>query len=425
MIVPAVVLLGMVLGDGPSPRGDPQPGAALTALRSRAVRIELELWAGQSSLDGVELWTTSDDGASWSRARTTPRDRTTIEWTAPRDGAYGLFVVARNAVGASSSPPQPGTAPQQRLLIDATAPRIERLEVARDGDFAQTRRVTLRWAASDDHFRERPVRLSYRAGESLTFRLIDQFPAAGETTWTVPNELRGALRIRVAARDSAGNEAERVSAQVELPESQPPETPAMKPDAGEPRDRPAPAAAPAPRPLEMRDRTAIDGPSEPPGDTARALARLRTGRMHRDRGEWDQAEERFREALEAEPGNLTAQLELAGVLLRRKRYDEAERAYRAIVEQHADAADAQSGLAVALTAQKKFESALATLETLLKLRPDDGEAWLLYGDTLVLSGYREEALQAWRHVSSEGEFPAEMSQRARQRLEIYEPAGGK
>ncbi len=144
------LIAGRALGDSPAvmPR----------MVAARQVQVSYRVNPASQPLERVDLYYSQDGGTTWSWYGADDDLRSPMLFSAPGEGEYGFFIVLRNAIGASSSPPIGGTAPQQTIVLDWSPPLLQAHSAAltqRDGQ----RTVALRWTAYDAHFGERPMTL--------------------------------------------------------------------------------------------------------------------------------------------------------------------------------------------------------------------------------------------------------------------------
>jgi tetratricopeptide (TPR) repeat protein len=117
---------------------------------------------------------------------------------------------------------------------------------------------------------------------------------------------------------------------------------------------------------------------------------------HHEAGRLREAEQLYRSTLDGEPHHPDA-LHLLGVLLtQRGEYDDAVEHIRAALDIHRDSALFQSSLAQAYFRSGKLAEAVATLEALISRRPDSFQALSDLGAALQESGELERAIEAYR-----------------------------
>lgn len=408
-----------------APPVTPPSADQVQCIKGTAVRLDFDLWAGRGPLTSVDLWVTADQSASWKKADTPTVTESPVVWTPPRDGLYGLYLVVANAAGASSDAPTPGTAPQQWILVDRAPPRVTSVTAHVDRAFTSNRRVDIRWRATDAHLADRPIALFYQtASESLFVTIHPSLPNDGAFSWTVPDHVAGPITFRVVVRDRCGLVGEALSASVSLPDTEP-AVAGARPGAdllaqtdsfGGDSERP-PAAAPIARDI---DRDSLLDAADPDAGRRRndAQIRCKLGDRCAERGEWDLAEERYREALAIDPQSNAARRGLALALLRQRRYEAAQNEYDAILAADGDDIEALRGRATAQIGRRQYRSAGSTLEALLKLRPNDAEGLLAAGDVAMFSGDPAAARRAWERIRSLENVPSEVTDRVNKRIAL-------
>ncbi len=355
----------------------------------------------------VELWYTRDRGATWQYAGIDDDRRSPLIFHAPADGLYGVLLRLRDKA-QPSRPPDRFTPPHRWLLIDATAPLLQWDGVDRireDGRWV----LYLRWTAFDDRFAPRPMALAYQAAGSPKWHPVGpEFANHGRFEWTVPADVTGPLRLRLSARDAAGNVVERTFGPVVLDAAG---TEAAAGPASRPVEAPAPASRPAqalPRPVSLERHQ-------------RAEELYRRGTWHLERGQYAMAAERFREALDADPDHLAARNDLAGIYYLQRDYPRAIELYTDVLSREAGYAAALRGAALAYVAQKQYPQSRDALQRLLALNDRDAEAWLDLGDVLFLMGKQVEARTHWEKAATIDPAAEVVIDKARKRLQLYAP----
>lgn len=116
------------------------------------------------------------------------------------------------------------------------------------------------------------------------------------------------------------------------------------------------------------------------------------------RGEAEQAEAAFRRAIEADPRDVRAHLDLGLALEMQERFADAEAAYRAALEIDPEFAEALNNLGVLLRDQERLEEAVEMLRRAVRARPSFASAHLNLGLALEEAGAIEEAMASYRRV---------------------------
>jgi len=153
----------------------------------------------------VELYLTSDDGATWQLYGTDDDRRSPFPVEVPEPGEYGLQLVVRDKAGQGVPAPRDGTPPVQKVLIDQRAPELELLGVSLQSLEGKPQ-FDITWKAGDEHPAEFPIGLAYAerpAGPWTT--IAGGLTNSGRYQWQPTNPLPAELFLRVECRDAAGN----------------------------------------------------------------------------------------------------------------------------------------------------------------------------------------------------------------------------
>lgn len=213
-------------------------------LRTGRVVLNYKPARGSASVTRAEMWVTADRSRTWQKAE--PKGSTVTGkaiYDAPRDGLYGLYLILFNAAGPSSPPPEPGTAPQQWVMVDRSAPFVQILEIRPDAHFAQNREINIRWKSQDDAPTDRPVTLSYRGGDAKQYvEIAATLEGTSTFRWTVPEPVSGPVSIKAVALDRAGNTGENTVDSLVIPAVTPTIVASANPTAAAPTNVPTGAA---------------------------------------------------------------------------------------------------------------------------------------------------------------------------------------
>jgi len=379
----------------------------IRAVSTQSVEVHYDVAHGSPGLLAVDLWYTTDEGKSWLRYGADADCVSPVAFRPPTEGLYGFYIVVSNQVGASSGPPQSGTAPQAYCLVDRTAPVVQLHTVARSVDSAGGRTVNLGWSAYDTHPAGRGISIYYQQSGQRTWQLIESsLPNVRQYRWQVPPEVSGPVRFKLAVVDRAGNLSERTSAEVVL------DRPAV-PMAAKVLSPAAVVRASEPR----RQRQRQQPPS--PSDARRARKLCDLGSWHLVRGELNVASERFGEALELDPTLLEARNDLAGILYDQGRYGQALREYQRVLAFSPTEPHALMGSALSQVGLKEFSKASVALEQMLLTEPENGEIWLNLGDVASMMGDHARARMCWQKAGDYSPAGSETFLHARRRLEAY------
>lgn len=400
-------------------------------------------------LTGVDVWVTTDDGASWRSADVSPHTASSVTYAAPGDGTYGFFVILRNAAGASSDPPARGAAAQLYVVVDATPPTLQIHEVeweespaaggmaeappqAPRGGSAGRAELSLRLTVADEHLAPLAVRVFYRVVGSARWENLPATLADGRLRCAAPAADVGSIDLRVVAQDRAGNTSTDERRDIELTRIRLRST-----------TRPAPAAATQPHatsrgaarshdsaaPSVDRPHGAADAGSEstlklaadvagagmrpdaddegrrvvgsaPVRDLRRAAELRGAAKRFVETGRFELAIARLEEALAATSDDAEALVELGACLVRVGRHDDARARYEAVLRGTPDHVAALEGLALVEATQRRYPEARDALVRLCAVQPERGQVWLNRGDIEYRLGNTEAARAAWKHVLS-------------------------
>lgn len=402
----------------------PPPPEQVRSVNSTRIVFTYRLADDSGDASRGELWVTKDLGKTWSAAKVLDADGS-LTYDADSDELLGFFIVLQNTAGASSPPPAAATPPHHWIRVDRSQPSVQALAIRPDPRFAVNRDLHLRWAATDDNLSDRPVALHYRTEETKSFKLIaDCLSARGAYKWTVPTDVTGRLELKFSATDRAGNTGTYV-AEIEQAGA----TKATSQPAEQNMALAAPIAETRKAHRDSSDlgafRTASYDEPDAGEDIARQAAnqearrRYEAGTWHRLRGDYDLAIARYRESIELSPREMPPRVDLAGSLMLRGEVDAAERELQKALAIDPTYRSALKSLALVQSRKHNYKSARETLDKLLLQDPQDGEAWLAYGDVVMFTGDRAAARQAWSKAKSQAGSNRDIAKRAEKRLDMY------
>jgi Ca-activated chloride channel family protein len=110
---------------------------------------------------------------------------------------------------------------------------------------------------------------------------------------------------------------------------------------------------------------------------AQVNAAINEGNQYYRNAQFDLAEQRYREALKAEPGNAVAQMNLANALYRQRKWDEAIQVYGGVttsVKEKNYLAVAHYNQGAVYSKQKELDKSIEAYKSALRLDPDDKQA---------------------------------------------------
>lgn len=182
---------------------------------------------GPSGVSRVDLWVTRDDGQNWVKwsEHDGRAGAVRVALDAPantaREGLYGFRLVPVSGAGLSDREPARGDAPELRVVVDLTPPRIEWYLPTADPHDPGV--LVLQWRATDANFADDPITVEWSekptgpwvsvaagSGEVLQANAaggpaVQRLPNSGRHAWRVPTGLPPRVYIRITARDAAGN----------------------------------------------------------------------------------------------------------------------------------------------------------------------------------------------------------------------------
>jgi hypothetical protein len=211
---------GAVAGSGATRLGALPP---LRIVNKRQAKLEFEVAEfGPSGLGAVDVYVTTDEGATWEPTRAEPGTALpvsgeiknpgpvvgSVSVQLPRDGVtYGFYLVVKSRAGLGDPPPRPGDTPQVRIEVDTTPPLAELY--APTPDPARKDSLVLSWKAEDRNLAANPVSLEWAAQREGPWEFIGDphLPNTGRYTWTVPPRTPPKVYLRLTVRDTADNTA--------------------------------------------------------------------------------------------------------------------------------------------------------------------------------------------------------------------------
>jgi Tfp pilus assembly protein PilF len=127
-----------------------------------------------------------------------------------------------------------------------------------------------------------------------------------------------------------------------------------------------------------------------------SVARINLGNAYYAEGDWEAAGAQYRKAMEVKPEDAEARNDLGIVLVVKGDREEAIAQFRKALELKPDYAEARLHLANVLFAKGNQEEAIAEFRKVLETKPDYPEARLNLGDALFTRGNLEEAIAQYR-----------------------------
>jgi tetratricopeptide (TPR) repeat protein len=314
----------------------------------------------------------------------------------PTDGVYG-FRTHRELGDRVWDAPQAGLAPQREVIIDTAPPVVHWTaplgDLAADGASRSPARVsgaaTLSWAAQETNPAEQPVRLEYRLFAEETWRpLAGPMADRGSFDWVIGDLAAPSAEVRLSYSDLAGH-VTTSTLRVLI--------------AG---------GAPA---VDDAEATRVEVSEEARNEARRAYAMATVARLQEN---WEAAEKQLLRATTADATYARAWVDLGGIYVHDGRWQAAADVYRKALDLAPESENAAFGLARAQANQRDLKGAADTLDQLVQQRPENADAWRLYGDVLYAGGDLAKARQCWLKALSLGGGPEGNLAALRQRLEL-------
>jgi len=173
----------------------------------RVFDIEYEVASqGPSGISFVDLYYTTDGGATWKRYGRDGDGKSPITFYSPGDGVYGFYLRGVSGSGVAGPAPAPGTKPAATTRVDTRFPSLT-LERPRGGErLASGQVLPIVWSSSDENFGPKPIFIdaSFDGGKSWQ-RIAGPLERSGRLNWKMPETAGSLLRLRLEATDQAGN----------------------------------------------------------------------------------------------------------------------------------------------------------------------------------------------------------------------------
>lgn len=192
--------------------GGQDPAAEREYFASHTIQLCYDVVSGGDvEATDVELWATRDSGRSWSALEGVQMEITAdgqgcLTFDLPEDGEYGLKIVAVDEDGTAEGRPTYGEAPRLIAVLDSTSPEV-RIDAPEPGSWAQAGgRLSVKWSCSDAQLSLDPVEIESSADGGATWvRVAIGLPCDGERFIDLPTAETPDFRVRIRAKDRAGN----------------------------------------------------------------------------------------------------------------------------------------------------------------------------------------------------------------------------
>jgi hypothetical protein len=160
---------------------------------------------GPSGVSKVEVWMTADEGKTWQRLCEDPHHHSPVEFDLPREGLYGISIVATNGNSISDPPPSAGSVPDWWIEVDTTRPMAQ-LQSIKPGAGEDAGSLFITWAASDKNLPPEPIDLYYATTREGPWMAIARgLKNDGTYRWVAPRDGVGRYYLRMDVTDRAGN----------------------------------------------------------------------------------------------------------------------------------------------------------------------------------------------------------------------------
>ena len=383
----------------------------LPKIRTANMNINYRIFTadGQAPLR-VELWYARGVGGDWQLYDYDEDRVSPMPFIAPGQGVYHFLVVAVdrwgrrsydeiNPAGSPRAGSIPLTAPsQQVVLVDYTAPRLYLQHPRGNIPDYRAKRLPIRWVGFDSHLDARPVKVFFqRQGGTHWVAISGPQPARSEYIWEIPEQVEGAVIIKIVMTDQAGHQEEQRSGVIHIRNDN-----TLSSDMVSPEASLVFQGASAESEVDPNEVT-IEIPGEksftPLEKQEKAALYFRRGNLYSQRLEWEQAARAFCKSLEYDPKMVSARVNLANALFRMNELDQAEAEYERCLQENRHQGSALFGLAQAQIRLQRYEKAQQTLANLLEADRRDWQAWLMHGNVSAKLGQNQAAVASWQHAS--------------------------
>jgi hypothetical protein len=212
-----------ILVDSIRPKGR-VTGPSISAKTETALDLDVAD-TGPAGLTAARLWVSQDDGTSWTEGPSIEAPFKTVTWKAPQDGRFRLYVVATDAAGNVSTPPQGKVG--DILAVDTAAPTvllaaaigISESATAGPGsrrDFKPGDRVQVVFTAKDANLVANSISVLWQSDASKPWvELGKGLPVEQAFRFQIPADApeTKSARVKVTAVDAAGNVGEVVASE--------------------------------------------------------------------------------------------------------------------------------------------------------------------------------------------------------------------
>jgi hypothetical protein len=191
-------------------QGTPPTEPARAAQEDYSSRRLVEIPLDRSRLAqkrGAEIWVSSDRGQTWVNQGEVDVKRGIAGFLAPKDGRYGFLIIPVGQDGRRDVTPKPGDLPEKTIVVDTVPPVVEVLSPNGGEIFGAGRSTIIQWVAQDANMDPvKGITIEASAGDRNVWTTIKSgLPNSGTYHWDINLASSRHYRIRVTARDLAGN----------------------------------------------------------------------------------------------------------------------------------------------------------------------------------------------------------------------------
>lgn len=159
---------------------------------------------GTAPVTKVEVWGTRDDGRHWVLLGVDDDRQSPTSVSVDGEGLYGFAVTVHTAT-VPGTPPKAGDAPEIRVGVDLTLPRV-RLTTAEPDAEGRACALKINWEANDAHLGTDAVSLSYAASpQGPWLPLASQTANTGHAVCHFDPQGPDQAFLKLEVRDQAGN----------------------------------------------------------------------------------------------------------------------------------------------------------------------------------------------------------------------------
>lgn len=190
---------------------------ALQIVNKKQIKIDYEVAKfGPSGLGSVEVYSTLDDGQTWTLALTEnslvsdsrsmmPVKASVVVPIAQEGVPVGYYVVVKSKAGLGKSPPIKSDIPHIRVEVDTTFP--EAVLYSPQPEPGQRDTLILTWKATDRNLSANPVVLEWSEKRDGPWNPIGsgELPNTGKYSWAIQPNVPASVYLKLMVKDSAGN----------------------------------------------------------------------------------------------------------------------------------------------------------------------------------------------------------------------------